>query len=238
MSYDVLAVATHPDDLEVVMGGTAAKLVDRGLRVLFVDLSAGEPARHARPGVRGEQAECAARHLGVDRVALEFRDRLITDGPETRLADARLIRQHRPRMVFTTDGCGVHPDHKATTDITVHGVLYARLPKWDEVPGGEALAGTAPHEIERLFFAHCRMERAWERFDFAIDVTSVYDRKIAALGCYESVFSGDQRELLERYAADDRFVGSQVGVGYAEPFRARSPLLVDDPGVFRPVRFG
>jgi LmbE family N-acetylglucosaminyl deacetylase len=74
MSYDVLVVAAHPDDLEVVMGGTAAKLVDRGLRVLFVDLSPGEPARHAQPGVRREQAECAARHLGVDRVALEFRD--------------------------------------------------------------------------------------------------------------------------------------------------------------------
>lgn len=236
--YDVLAVAAHPDDLEVVMGGTAAGLVDRGRHVLFADLSPGEPARHAPPGVRRDQAECAARHLGVDRVVLPFHDRLISDSPESRVAVAQLIRRYRPSLVFTTEGCGVHPDHKATTDVTVNGVLYARLPKWEEVPGGETLAGSPPHEIDRLFFGHCRMEPAWARFDFAVDVSAVYDRKLAALACYESVFSGDQRELLDRYAAEDRYVGSLVGVRYAEPFKARSPLLVEDPGVFRRVRFG
>jgi LmbE family N-acetylglucosaminyl deacetylase len=106
------------------------------------------------------------------------------------------------------------------------------------VPAGDVLTGTEPHEIERLFFGHCRMEAAWERFDFAVDVTGVYDRKLAALACYEAVFSGDQRELLDRYAAEDRYIGSLVGVGYAEPFKARTPLLVEDPGVFRKVRFG
>jgi bacillithiol biosynthesis deacetylase BshB1 len=236
--YDVLAIAAHPDDLEVVMGGTAAMLIDRGLRVLFVDLSPGEPARHGRPGERREQADRAARLLGVDRVVLNFQDRLIADSSETRLAVARLIRQHRPRMVFAPEGCGVHPDHKAATEVVVNAVLYARLPKWEAVPGGAALADTEPHEIDRLFFGHCRMEAAWERFDFAVDVTAVYDRKVAALACYESVFSGDQRELLDRYAAEDRYVGSLVGVRYAEPFKARSPLLVDDPAVFRKVRFG
>jgi LmbE family N-acetylglucosaminyl deacetylase len=49
----------------------------------------------------------------------------------------------------------VHPDHAAVTDIVVHGVFYARLPKWDEVSGGDVLEGTGPHEIERLFFGHC-----------------------------------------------------------------------------------
>lgn len=53
---DVLAIGAHPDDVEVFMGGTAAKLADRGLEVLLVDLCSGEPARHAPPGERGEQA--------------------------------------------------------------------------------------------------------------------------------------------------------------------------------------
>lgn len=236
--YDVIGVAAHPDDLEVVMGGTAARMVDDGLRVLFVDLSAGEPARHAPRGVRGEQAARAAGILGVDRVVLDFQDRLITDSVEARLVVARLIRRHRPRLVFTTAGHGVHPDHKAATDITVNAVFYARLPKWEEVPGAESLGGTEPHEIERLFFGHCRMEAPWERFDFAIDVTRVHDRKLAALACYESVFSGDQAELLDRYGAEDRFTGSLVGVRYAEAFKARSPLLIDLPTVIRRVRFG
>ena len=237
-TYDVVGVAAHPDDLEAVMGGTAAKLVAEGLRVLFVDLSSGEPARHAPRGTRSEQAVRAAQILGADRVVLDFQDRFVTDSLEARLAVARLIRQHRPRLVFTTEGCGVHPDHKAATDIAVNAVFYARLPKWDEVPDAEALAGTEPHEIDRLFFGHCRMEAPWERFDFAVDVSEFYGQKLAALATYESVFSGDQAELLDRYGAEDRYVGSLLGVRYAEAFKARSPLLVASPTVFRRVRFG
>jgi LmbE family N-acetylglucosaminyl deacetylase len=169
--YDVLAIAAHPDDLEAVMGGTAALMADAGSRVLFVDLCSGEPTRYGARGERAEQAARAAQVLGVDRVTLALQDRFIRDSVEARLAVARLIRAHAPRLA--TAGCGVHPDHQAATDIVVGAVFYARLPKWDEVPGGEALAGTAPHEVERLFFGHCRMEAPWPRFDFAVDVSAV-----------------------------------------------------------------
>jgi N-acetylglucosamine malate deacetylase 1 len=236
--YDVLAIGAHPDDVEVFMGGTIAKLASRGLSVLLVDLCSGEPTRHAATGVRAEQAARAAAILCADRVGLPFRDRMIQDTPETRLAVAEQIRRFRPRFVFTSEGCGVHPDHKAVTDIVTNAVFYARLPKWDEVPGCACLASTAPHEIERLYFGHCRMESPWERFDFAVDVSDTYDQKLAALAEYESVFSGDQAELLDRYSAEDRYVGSLVSVRFAEAFKARSPLLVDDPTVFRRVRFG
>jgi N-acetylglucosamine malate deacetylase 1 len=57
---DILAFGAHPDDLEVAMGGTTAKLARQGLRVLFVDLTDGEPARYAQPHVRREQAVQAA----------------------------------------------------------------------------------------------------------------------------------------------------------------------------------
>lgn len=236
--YDVLAIGAHPDDVEVFMGGTLAKLTDSGRSALLVDLSSGEPARHAPSGVRAEQAARAAAILRADRITLPFQDRMIADTPECRLAVAELIVRHRPAIVFTSDGCGVHPDHKAVTGIVANAAFYARLPKWNEVPGGERMAGAAPHEVERLFFGHCRMESPWERFDFAVDVSDTYERKLAALAVYESVFSGDQAELLERYSAEDRYVGSLVSVRYAEAFKARSPLLVEDPTVFHRVRFG
>ena len=236
--YDALAFGAHPDDLEAVLGGTARKLADKGRKVLFVDLSNGEPARHAGHGERARQASTAAAILGVDRDTLPFRDRLMRDTIEARMAVARLIRTHKPRLVFTTAGSGIHPDHEAVTDIVVNGVFYARLPKWDGLAEGEMLAGTVPHEIERLFFGHCRMELAWPSFDFAVDVTDVYQRKLEALQTYESVFSGSQAELLDKYTAEDRYVGSLVGVRYAEAFKARSPLLVADPEAFGPSRFG
>jgi LmbE family N-acetylglucosaminyl deacetylase len=151
---------------------------------------------------------------------------------------AQLIRTHRPRIVFGTEGEGVHPDHRALTDIVVHGVFYARLPKWDQVEGAAALDGTEPHEVDRLFFARCRMERAWGHFDFAVDVSDVYEQKLAAIRVYDSVFQGEQTTLVDRYRAEDQYVGSLVGVPFAEPFRARTPLLVDNPTVFSKVRFG
>ena len=145
--YDVLAFGAHPDDLEAVMGGTAAKLVAKGRSVLFVDLCDGEPTRYGEAGQRAVQAVRAAAILGVDRVILPLRDRFIADSIDARLAVARLIRLHKPRLVFTSAGSGVHPDHKAVTDIVVNGVFYARLPKWDTLPEAEILADTSPHEI-------------------------------------------------------------------------------------------
>jgi LmbE family N-acetylglucosaminyl deacetylase len=236
--HDVVAIGAHPDDLEVVMGGTTAVLTGRGLKVLFVDVTEGEPSRHAPRGVRRQQAEEAARILGVDRITMGFQDRFLLDTLEARISVAALIRAHKPRYLFTSAGCGVHPDHHAITEIVTNGAFYARLSSWEDVPGGEALADSRPHEIERLFFGHCRMEPAWDHFDFAVDVTDVYDRKLAALAAYTSVFSGDQQVLLERFQAEDRYVGSLVGVEYAEPFRAHGPLLVDDPTVFRKIRYG
>src|ERR1700675_2628006 len=100
--FDVVAFGAHPDDLEVVMGGTAAILVRAGLSVLFVDLCDGEPARHADRGARQRQAGHAAALLGVRRTTLPLRDRLIRDSVEARMAVARLIRVHKPRLVFTT----------------------------------------------------------------------------------------------------------------------------------------
>ena len=236
--FDVLAFAAHPDDLEAVMGGTAIKLVAKGLSVLFVDLCSGEPARHAPRGARALQAIRAAEILGVARVTLPLQDRLISDTVEARLHVARLVRLHQPRMVFTTAGHGVHPDHKATTDIVTAGVFYARLPKWDQVLPEDALAGTEPHEIDRFFVGHCRMEPPWDRFDFAVDVSAVHDTKMSAVRAYESVFAGSQADLIDKYSAEDRYVGSLVGVRYAEAFRSRSPLMVDDPTAFAKSRFG
>jgi N-acetylglucosamine malate deacetylase 1 len=238
MPYDVIAFGAHPDDLEVVMGGTTLKMVQKGLRILYVDLCNGEPARHAPYGERHAQAMNAAKILGVERFTLPLQDRFISDTIHARIAIAQLIRLHQPRLVFTTLGAGVHPDHKAVTDIVINGVFYARLPKWDETISGAELNDTAPHEIDRLFLGHCRMEPAWARFDFAVDISSVYEQKMAAIRVYESVFAGDQAGLLEKYSAEDRYIGSLAGVRYAEAFKSRSPLLVDGPQVFARARFG
>lgn len=232
---DFIVISAHPDDAEVQMAGTVVKLVRSGRTGVFVDLCAGEPSDFDPPGARLEQAERAAAILGVERIVLDFQDRLIQDTIETRLAVAQVVRRLRPRWVFSTSAACVHPDHAAMEPIARAAVFYARLRHWDRVPGGEALADSEPWEVERLFFPHCKMEPSWSDFAFAVDVSDVYQLKQQALAEYRSIFKVDEGDrLLELYEAEDAHMGRLVGVRYAEIFRAQSPLLVTDPTVFFP----
>ncbi|MFQ3633965.1 PIG-L family deacetylase [Roseiflexus sp.] len=240
MSYDVMVISAHPDDAEVQMGGTIALLTAQGKRVLLVDLCDGEPSDFAAPGVRAQQAQRAAAHLGADRLFLDGQDRLIADTIDLRLEVARLIRIHRPAMVFaTTDAC-VHPDHAAVGSLVSAAVFYARLDHWSRVPGGEALGDTSPWAIARLFYPHCKMEPPWGRdFAFAVDVSATYDQKRAAIAEYGSIFKVEEHDrLLTLYEAEDAYIGRLFGVAYAEAFKSQSPLLVSSPTVFLPALHG
>lgn len=141
MSYDVVVISAHPDDAESQMGGTLALLSDKGQRILIVDLTDGEPTEFAEPGVRARQAHEAARTLGVERLSLGLQDRLLTDTLGTRLRVAQLIREHRPRWVYSIGDACVHPDHAVIGDVARAAVFLARLGQWERVPGGELLAG-------------------------------------------------------------------------------------------------
>jgi N-acetylglucosamine malate deacetylase 1 len=230
-SFDALVVAAHPDDAEVQMGGTLAKLARRGQRILLVDLTDGEPTEFAEPGIRASQASEAARTLGVERLTLQHRDRLLVDEPGIRLEVARLIRRHRPRWVYGTGEACVHPDHAAAAAITRAAVFLARLGQWERVPAAEALAEQESWAPDRLFFPHCKMEPAWSEIAFAVDVSEVYDVKRRALAAYGSIFKPSGDQLLMLYEAEDAYFGRMLGVAFAEPFRAASPLLLDDPTV-------
>lgn len=240
MPYDAIVITAHPDDAEVQMGGTIAKIADQELTVLIVDLCDGEPADYAEPGVRIQQAQRAADILGADRLILDGQDRFIEDTIPLRLELAQLIREHRPRWVFGTAEACVHPDHAAVEPLVTAAVFYARLRNWDRVSGGEILAKTEPWIVDRLFFPHCKMEPAWgESFDFAVDVSETYESKKQALAQYQSIFETETSDqLLELYEAEDMHMGRLFGVDYAEIFKAHSPLLVDDLTTFKPGLHG
>ena len=220
------------------MGGTLAKLSEKGQRVLLVDLTDGEPTEFAERGVRAQQAEEAARMLGVERLSLGLQDRFLTDTTETRIQVARFIREHRPGFVYSTGEACVHPDHAAVVGLVRAAVFLARLGQWEHVPGGELLANQNPWVVERLFFPHCKMEPPWTDFAFAVDVSSVYERKRKALAAYQSIFRVKDDRLLALYEAEDQYFGRLLGVAYAEIFRSAAPLLVEDPTVFYPVPQG
>lgn len=233
MAYDALVIAAHPDDAEAQMGGTLVKLARRGGRILLVDLTTGEPNEFGAAGVRAGQAAEAAHVLGVDRLTLDHADRLLVDGIDLRLEVARLIMEHRPRWVYGTGDACVHPDHAAAAATTRAAVFLARLGQWERVAGGERLADLEPWAVDRLFFPHCKMEPAWAEIAFAVDVSDVYEVKLRALAAYGAMFDAPDGGV-PLHEAEDAHFGRMLGVAYAEPFRAASPLLLADPTVILP----
>jgi len=78
MKLDILAFGAHPDDVELGCGATIAKAVAQGKKVGIIDLTKGEMGTRGTDLIRSQEAEQAARILGVDfRANLGFRDAFI-----------------------------------------------------------------------------------------------------------------------------------------------------------------
>ncbi|HEY6951375.1 MAG TPA: PIG-L family deacetylase, partial [Bacteroidota bacterium] len=62
---DILAIGAHPDDIELSCGGTVAKLVKEGHKVVMADLTQGELGTRGTKEIRANEASEAAKILGV-----------------------------------------------------------------------------------------------------------------------------------------------------------------------------
>ena len=65
LTLDVLAIAAHPDDVELSVGGTLIKLAGMGYRTGILDLTRGEAGTRGTPEGRAEEAREAAAVLGL-----------------------------------------------------------------------------------------------------------------------------------------------------------------------------
>src|SRR3954462_564415 len=148
---DVLAVGAHPDDLEILCGGTLAKLVKQGYRVGMIDLTSGEPTPRGTPETRAAEAEAARAILGVPlRLNHDLPNRVLMDCPENRFVLATAFRRLQPRVVITTAGRtpAASPDHHQGHLLVEASRFYSQLTKWDD-----RFEGTRPYRVP--FLAYC-----------------------------------------------------------------------------------
>src|SRR5262245_41518647 len=89
-----LVIGPHPDDQELGMGGTIARLVQQGHAVHIVDMTNGEPTPHGSVETRAREAAEAAKILGVSRTLLGLKNREVVHNLESRHKLAAVIRQH------------------------------------------------------------------------------------------------------------------------------------------------
>lgn len=222
---DFLCVGAHADDVELGMGATVAKLVQKGHRGAIVDLSDASMGTRGTPEDRLREAAEAARILGVERHNLGFRDGFLDSrDPELRRRFAELIRSFRPRVVFTHPLHDRHPDHEQVAKLVRQVGFLTGLAKYP-------LEGEA-FRPSRIF--HWMGARDGEP-DFCVDVGSTWEIRRKAIAAYGSQFgtngpatpiSGASfHELLE---SRGRFLGSRIRAERAEGFFCDElPEIVD-----------
>jgi len=219
---NVLVVGPHPDDQEIGMGGTIARLVEQGHDVLLLDITNGEPTPHGSPEVRAREAAKAAEILGVKRRLLDFPNRYVENTLELRHAIASVIREHQAQIVFAPYLEDAHPDHLAVTQAVIGARFAARLVKVDEAWGQSG----PPIHPKWLFFYYAMHLRKVHNPTFLFDISGYEDRKIAAIEAYHSQFvlPEKNRKVLKGIAALGTYFGSRLGVAAAEPFFTQEPL--------------
>ncbi|SNT11460.1 GlcNAc-PI de-N-acetylase [Streptosporangium subroseum] len=114
-----LAIAAHPDDMEFGAAGAVAAWTAAGKSVSYLLVSRGEAGIDGmRPEeatkIREDEQRASARIVGVDEVEfLDYGDGTIEYGLALRRDLAAAIRRHRPELIITLAGSGLHAAHRA-----------------------------------------------------------------------------------------------------------------------------
>jgi LmbE family N-acetylglucosaminyl deacetylase len=211
----ILLATAHPDDADIMAGGTVARWVDEGHEVNAVIFTRGDKG-HDDPTMTSEavaelreaEQRAAATILGISRLTfLDFADgELAWAGPDLAEAATRLIRRERPDTIVTHDPyCGapaywepqLHPDHRAV-GLAVIEACYFRAPGPLYYPAHGA-AGLAPHRVREILLIMS------DHVDHVVDIAGTFERKVRAVRAHASQFGkhpdleGFLRRLAEQH---------------------------------------
>lgn len=177
---DLLAIAAHPDDVEQTCGGTLIKMTELGYRTGVLDLTAGDMGTRGTPETRLQEADAAARHLLLAwRGNLRFPDARLENALAARMSLAAEIRRLRPRVVILPYWEARHPDHYHAGEIAYEACFLAGLKKLDEA--------TQPHRPFKVIYSSLY---ANVTPSFVVDISSQFERRMAALLSYSSQYGG------------------------------------------------
>lgn len=236
MHVDVLAIAAHPDDVELTCGGTLLKMVAKGYTTGILDLTKGEMGTRGTPETRAKEAAQAAKILKVSwRGNLGVPDSDVQPNRENKLKLAQKIRELRPKTVIIPYWEARHPDHYHSSTLGYEGCFLAGL---KQLP----LEGE-PYRPFKILYA-----TSFEGMPatFIVDITEQYETRREAVLAYGSQFRPAESErkgkvflaldeLDSRMDLLSRHYGQMINVKYGEPFLQKELMAVDDV-VNLPVR--
>lgn len=220
---DFLVVAPHPDDAELGMGGTIAKMVAEGWRVGILDLTSGEPTPHGSEVRRRQETLKATEILGVAwRGNAGLPNRKLEPTLEARELIASYFRVLQPRWIFAPYWEDAHPDHVAATQLIEAARFWAKLSK-TEMPGER-------FHPERIYYYFCIHLRLAVKPDWIVDISEHWDQKLESVLAYQSQFvEGRPTEpptMIDRIRDDAANWGRLINRKYGEPMATKEPLAM------------
>jgi len=229
-TVDLLAIAAHPDDAELAIGGTLLVAKERGLRTAVVDLTRGELSSRGDPETRLAETAAATALLALDhRENLDLGDGTIRDRDDARIALVGVIRRLRPRVVLAPWRDDLHPDHAGAGELAYRSFYLTGIRLF-----APASAPAYRPAMLGYYMGHTPFEPS-----IVVDISAVWERKLELVRAYGSQFhrpgvSGPPTKIsrpdfvafLEGRAREH---GLRAGVTFGEPIRWQDPPAVADP---------
>jgi len=216
----VLAIGAHPDDIEILCGGTLAKYAELGVDVSMAVMTDGALGHMVIPPdelaeIRHEEAAKSADIIGADFYWLGFKDASLINDLEIRMTLVELIRKTKPDMIITHSPNDYHPDHRGTSDL-VFGATFLSGLKHVETE-------SSYHEgVQPITYMDTINSSNFIPTEY-VDISNVIQTKIKMIRSFESqvkwLKDHDDVDFLDMIQVQSKARGYQCGVEYAEAFK-------------------
>jgi bacillithiol biosynthesis deacetylase BshB1 len=232
MVLDVLVFAAHPDDAELSMGGTIAKLTGGGFKVGIVDLSKGELGTRGSAEIRMEEAHRAGEILKISiRENLGFKDGSLKFNDEYLKTIITYIRKYTPKIIFAPYYNDRHPDHSGTSQLIKEAYFFSGLTKIITEDNGVIQRA---YRSRKLFYY---MQSYEGKPSFVVDISATFETKMEAVKTYTTQFYNPDSKEPETYISSLNFVkyldararyyGFKIGKDYGESFFCEEEIEYD-----------
>lgn len=229
----ILAIAAHPDDIELSAAGTILKHTMAGDAVGILDLTEGELGTRGSVALRYEEAAAAAKAMGVKvRMNAQLPDGFFRNDEASQKKIITYIRRYRPQIVIANALEDRHPDHGKGGRLIADACFLAGLRKIETEWEGQPQEAWRP---KRVF--HMIQDRNLEP-DFIVDISATFEKKIEAIKCYKSQFHDPSsnepvtyistNNFLDQIKYRDALAGKKIGTEYGEGFICENVPGIDN----------
>ena len=223
MKLDILVFAAHPDDAELSCAGTIFTHIQQGKKVGIVDLTRGELGTRGTPEIRRKEAEVSSKILQLSvRENLGFRDGFFQNDETHQLEIVKTIRKYQPQIILANAIHDRHPDHGRAAQLLKDAIFLSGL---------RQVKTFLEHDTQepwRPAVVYNYIQSLYIKPDFVVDVSAVWETKLAAIKAFKSQFYNPDSQEPETYISSPGFMelitarakdlGHSIGATYGEGF--------------------